>query len=219
MGSRIDQSACKNRGKQVSKSISLLQHTRHDTSGPFRAVFQRCCRGVAVQASHCDTEQSADGEKFVVSLAEACSEFQDDEQDIVDYERPFTAVSVGCDSKGDRADGAEHQHQSDAPCDVRFRPIERFGQAGDCQRDSEEIKGIPAPCYERAEEEQPLLPTEKPQNSDRVLHFVHRRLQSRESGSQIPPGAHLYRRLTSRRKACIVAAVLVVFRRVASFPV
>ena len=147
MGSRIDQSACKNRRKQVSKSISLLQHTRHDTSGPFRAVFQRCCRGVAVQASHCDTEQSADGEKFVVSLAEACSEFQDDEQDIVDYERPFTAVSVGCDSKGDRADGAEHQHQSDAPCDVRFRPIERFGQAGDCQRDSEEIKGIPAPCF------------------------------------------------------------------------
>ena len=50
-----------------------------------------------------------------------------------------------------------------------------------------------------AEEEQPLLSTEQPQNSDRILHFIHRGLQRREPGSQVPPSTHLHRRLAGRR--------------------
>ena len=110
MRSRVDQCTSKHRREQVSKSISLLQHPRNDASGPRRAVFQCCGCGVAVQASHCDTEQGANGEELFGRLTKACSEFQDDEEDVVDYERPLTAVSVGCDSKSDRAHGAEHQY-------------------------------------------------------------------------------------------------------------
>jgi hypothetical protein len=127
MGSSVDQRAGKDSREQVPKSISLLQHTRNDSPSPFRAVFQRCGCRITVQTSHCDTEKCADREEFVVGLAEACSEFQDDEKDVVDYERPFAAVSVCCNSESDGTDGAEHQHQSDAPCDVCFRFIERFG--------------------------------------------------------------------------------------------
>jgi hypothetical protein len=71
----------------------------------------------------------------------------------------------------------------------------------------------------RAEEEQPLLRTEKSQNSNWILHFIHRRLQSRESRSQIPPSTHLHRRLASSGESCIIAVALVVLGRVASFPV
>lgn len=50
------------------------------------------------------------------------------------------------------------------------------------------------------EEEQPLLGTEQPQDSDRILHFIHRRLQRREPSSQIPPSTHLNRRLAGCRE-------------------
>ena len=139
MGSRVDQSARKDCCKQVAKSIALLQHTGHYSSGPLWAVFQGRGCGITVQASHGDTKQGPDGEKFFVGLAETCSELQHDKQDVVGYEWPFTAVPVGCYSKEDRTDGAEHQYQCDAPCDICFRSIERFGQTGDRQRDGEEI--------------------------------------------------------------------------------
>lgn len=78
---------------------------------------------------------------------------------------------------------------------------------------------VPCPSQKRTEEEQPLLRTKQPQNSDRILHPIHRRLQRGEPGSQIPPRAHLHRRLASSRKSPIVAMVLFVIGRVAAFPV
>jgi len=78
---------------------------------------------------------------------------------------------------------------------------------------------IPCPSDESDKEVQPLLRVEQPQYSDRILHFVHWRLQRAESGSQVPASAHLPWRLASRWKSCIVALIFIVLRRVVAFPV
>lgn len=68
---------------------------------------------------------------------------QDDEQQVVHNKGPLAAVAVGRNTKGDGADGAEHEHQRDSPGDVRIGLLERLGEILDRQRDGEEVKGVP----------------------------------------------------------------------------
>ena len=101
MGSRIDQSACKNRRKQVSKSVSLLQHSRNNSSGSLWAIFQSSGCSITVKSAHCDTEQCAAGEELGEGLAETGTELEDDEEDVVDDKGPFTTVSICCEAEDD----------------------------------------------------------------------------------------------------------------------
>jgi hypothetical protein len=48
--------------------------------------------------NHCDAEESAAGEELAVGLAEAGTKFEDDEENVVDDEGPFTAIAICCDT-------------------------------------------------------------------------------------------------------------------------
>ena len=55
-----------------------------------RAIFQRGRRRVSVETTHGDTEKCSTGEELAVILAKAGPQFEDDEEDVVDDERPLS---------------------------------------------------------------------------------------------------------------------------------
>jgi hypothetical protein len=71
-----------------------LQHAGDDTASGFGTVFQGRGGGVSVKTSHGDAEEGANSEELAVGLGEASAEFEDDEQDVVDDERPGIAWSA-----------------------------------------------------------------------------------------------------------------------------
>src|SRR3569833_237018 len=70
-------------------------------------------------------------------------QLESDKEDVVDHKRPLAAVAISGDAKDDGADRPEHQHQRDAPGDVRVGLAELLGEVGRGQRNGEEVKGIP----------------------------------------------------------------------------
>ena len=98
MGRRIDQRSCKNGSQQISKRITLLQHTGENAASGLGTIFEGSGSGITVQTAHGNTEEGAHGEELLVGVAEAGAEFEDDEEDVVDDEGPFAAVAVRCDT-------------------------------------------------------------------------------------------------------------------------
>jgi hypothetical protein len=76
-------------------------------------------------------------------LRKTSSKLQDNEKYIVDYERPFTAITICCKTEDDGTDGSEHKHKSDTPCNVGFRFAKCLGEVSDREGNSEKIKSIP----------------------------------------------------------------------------
>ena len=111
----IDKTPRKCCRQKVPKSVSLLQHTRNNTTCRMRAVLQSRRGGITIQTTHRDTEQRSTGQELLVGLAEARAELQRDEEDVVHYERPFPSVAIGGHTEDDGADRSEHQDECDAP--------------------------------------------------------------------------------------------------------
>jgi hypothetical protein len=65
---------------------------------------------IAVQSSHGDSKQGTDSEELVICLAETSTKFEDNEEEVVHNERPFTSVAISSDTEGNRPYRTEHQH-------------------------------------------------------------------------------------------------------------
>lgn len=141
----VDQGATEGGRKQVAKRVALLEHARDHTTGLLWAVFQRRCGDVAIQTAHCNAKEGAAGQELLVCLTEARCQLQDNEQDIIDYEGPLSAIAIRCDTERDRTHGPQHQNQSDAPGDVGVFLVKGVCQTGHRDGNGEEVKGIPAP--------------------------------------------------------------------------
>lgn len=70
-------------------------------------------------------------------------EFEHHEQEVVNNKGPFSAVSIGCDTKEDTPNRPEHEHQGNAPGDVGYGLVKSLGQVASSERHGEEIKRIP----------------------------------------------------------------------------
>ena len=57
-------------GHEISKCVTLLEHTGNDTTSFLRTIFKGCSCGIAVKPTHCNTEQGSAGKKLFVGLAE-----------------------------------------------------------------------------------------------------------------------------------------------------
>jgi hypothetical protein len=68
---RINERASKSRGKEVSKSIALLQETRDNTTRLGGTVLERGGSCITIQTTHGDTEEGATGQELFIGLAEA----------------------------------------------------------------------------------------------------------------------------------------------------
>jgi hypothetical protein len=108
MGRGIDKSASESRGQEVPKCIALLKHARYDASSCVRAIFQSCRSRIAVQATHCNPKESSNGQELAVGLCESSTQLQHDEEDVVNNEGPFSAISICCDTKYGRPYTPEH---------------------------------------------------------------------------------------------------------------
>ena len=99
----VDQTSSKGRSQEVSKSISLLQHTGYDTSCTLRAVFESsgCC--VAVQPAHRYSVHRSNSQELLISLAEPGCHLQHDEENKIGDERPFSTEAICCQAKDDRS--------------------------------------------------------------------------------------------------------------------
>ncbi|KAG7119033.1 hypothetical protein HYQ46_011007 [Verticillium longisporum] len=62
---------------------------------------------------------------------------------VIDDKRPLATVSIGGDTKDDGAHRTEHEHQRDAPRDVRLRLAKLLGQLRNGQGNGEEVESIP----------------------------------------------------------------------------
>jgi hypothetical protein len=78
-----------------------------------------------------------------VSLAETSTKLENDEEELVEDERPLAAPSIGGNSECDGADRSQHQHKGNSPCDVGNALIKCFGKLRGSKRNSEKVKGIP----------------------------------------------------------------------------
>jgi hypothetical protein len=77
-----------------------------------------------------------------------------------------------------------------------------------CQRYSEEIKGIPGPCEESNQKEQPLFKVQKSQECNGVLYSSHRRFQRGNASCEVTACAHHF--LWSGEVLALFNAILLV---------
>jgi hypothetical protein len=214
VGRSIDETSRKSRREKVAKRITLLQHPGDHTTRLLRTILQRRRSRITVEPTHRNTKQGAAGQELLVGLTEPRTELEHDEEDIIDDERPLPTISIGRDTEDDGPDGAEHQHQRDAPCDLGIGLIERDREVRDGQADGEEIERVPGlrgsvtggggvefatyPCEEGDEEEKPLFPAQHHEEVDGVGCLVHRRLEGGEARESIFLRGHLVRWLGFR---------------------
>ena len=227
MARGVHEAPREDRRKQIPKGIALLQHAGDDTARRLGAVLERRGGGIAVESAHGDAEQGPHGQELLVVLREACAELEDDEEDVVDDEGPFPAVAVGGDAEDGRADGAQHQHEGYAPCDVGVRLVEGLGQVADDERDGKEVEGVPCPGYERDlrarcqyglaprldvlggwgyREEEPLLLVQHRQELEGIGRLRHGRLERGEARRGIAADRHVLVVVGNRRR---IAGVIV----------
>ena len=94
MRGRVHKSTSERGCEEVPKCVALLEHTRHETTGGFGAVFKGRGGCIAIQTAHGDAEEGAHGKKLGICLCEAGPKFEDDEEDVVDDKRPVNSTSV-----------------------------------------------------------------------------------------------------------------------------
>lgn len=70
-------------------------------------------------------------------------QFENNKEEVVDDKRPFASVAITGNTKDGGTDRSEHEHQGDAPCNVRVCLAKLLGQVSDGERDGKEVKGIP----------------------------------------------------------------------------
>lgn len=78
--------------------------------------------------AHGNSKNSANTEELLIRVTEPRGEFEGDEQEVIHDKRPFPAVAIACNTEDHSADGPQHQHHRDAPCDVRRGLAEFFAQ-------------------------------------------------------------------------------------------
>lgn len=189
--SGVDEATSEDGCEEVSECVSLLEHTRDDSSCGLWTVFKSGRRGVTVQTAHRHTVERTNSEELLVGLAETSSELEGDEKNVVDNERPLAAVAVRSDTKENSANGSEHENECDTPGDVGLADVEGLGEVGDGQRDGEEVESIPGPGDETTTEEEPLLKVEHGKELEWVCEALIAWLQGAESGCQVMTGAHV----------------------------
>lgn len=153
----IDQRPGKSRSQKIPKRISLLQQTGDNTAGLRRTILQRSGSRITVQPTHRNAEERATRQELLVGLTEARAQLEDHKEQLVDDERPLAAPAVRRDTEDDCADGAQHQHERDAPGNVRDGLVELRGELGGGERDGEKVEGVPCPANEGDLEERLAL--------------------------------------------------------------
>lgn len=71
MGCRVDKAASKDRRQEISKGVSLLQHTGNNTSSGWGTILKCRSSCVTVKAAHCNTKEGSAGEKLLIGLSKA----------------------------------------------------------------------------------------------------------------------------------------------------
>lgn len=90
----IDQGTRKRCRQQISKRISLLKNARDNPTSLQGTILKGGSCGIAVYATHGNTEESSTGQELLVGLAETGTQLEDNKQNIVDDKGPFAAPSV-----------------------------------------------------------------------------------------------------------------------------
>lgn len=70
-------------------------------------------------------------------------QFKDNKEQIVDDKRPLAAVAIAGNTEQYGADRPKHEHESDAPGNVRLGLAKLLGKVGNGQGDGEEVERIP----------------------------------------------------------------------------
>lgn len=70
-------------------------------------------------------------------------QFKNNEEQVIDDERPFAAISITSNSKRNRTNGSEHENKGNAPGDVGCRFVKVLGEVTDGQGNCEEVEGVP----------------------------------------------------------------------------
>lgn len=96
-----DQCQINDGGDKVANSVSLLQDTTGKSTGFDWQVLKCSGRCEAPDSTHSDAEEGAKSEELLEGLHEAGSEFEDGDEDEIEYERPFPAKTVGENTKQD----------------------------------------------------------------------------------------------------------------------
>lgn len=144
--SGVDKTTRKRSDEQVTKGVTLLQHSRDNATGLWGTILQSGSSNVTIQTTHGNTEKSTAGQELFVGRTETGAQLQDDEENVVGDKGPFAAVAIREDTEDDGTDGTQHQHEGDTPGDFGVGTLKVFSQTGQGNRDGEEIKGIPSPA-------------------------------------------------------------------------
>ena len=148
MRRRSNQGSGERGGEQVTKRIPLLKQTGHEPASLIRTILESGGGGISVHAAHGNPEEGPTGQELLVGVAEARTQFQGDEEEIVDDEGPLSAPAIRGDAENHAADRPKHQHQGYSPGDICNGLVELLRQLGCCQGDAEEVKRIPCPSTE-----------------------------------------------------------------------
>lgn len=146
MRSSTNQATRKGSSQQITKSITLLQQTRNNTTRLQGTVLKGSRCSITVETTHGNTEQSTASQELLVGLAETSTQFENHEQQLVHHKGPFPSPAIGCNTKGNSTDRSQHQYQGDTPGDIGDRLVKGRSQLGCGQGDGKEIKGIPCPA-------------------------------------------------------------------------
>lgn len=168
-----DETTRESSGQKVTKGISLLEHTRDQTTSSIWAVLEGSGSSVSVKSSHGNTEKGTASKELWVCLGETSTELKDDEENVVGDERPLASISVSSDTEDDGTNRTKHKNQGDTPSNVGIGLVESGGERSDGERNGEEVKGIPCPGEESDEEESPLTSVEHAKKGDWVWSLVH----------------------------------------------
>lgn len=84
----VYEATCECSREEITKCVSLLKHSRDDTTSCLGAILQSCGRRITIKSTHGNTEQRADSQELLECLTEAGAQLKDNEEQIVDDEGP-----------------------------------------------------------------------------------------------------------------------------------
>ncbi|KAI6776829.1 hypothetical protein HG530_000774 [Fusarium avenaceum] len=131
VGSRVDETSCESGAEK---------NTTHKTTRFLGTVFKS---GLYMLETADLLPSRATPQEQGSFAGDATDKFEDDEEKIVDHERPLSTVAIARDTKGNGADGSEHENQCNSPCDVGFGLAECFGKTCYGEGDGEEVECVP----------------------------------------------------------------------------
>lgn len=130
MRSGVDKATRKRSDQQVTKGVTLLQHSRDNTTGLWGTILQSSSSNITIQTTHGNTEKRTAGQELFVCLTETGTQLQDNEENVVGDKGPFPAVAIRQDTEDDGTDGTQHQHEGDTPGNFGVGTFKVFGQTG-----------------------------------------------------------------------------------------